>query len=88
MWPFVNTHQQCSTSLQTVHHLQLHTPVNRRLAVQLPCLMTDSSALQAKLAEHIRQKNVAENMQLAWDHSPEVFGRVIMLYVDMEVGAW
>ena len=50
--------------------------------------MTDSSALQAKLAEHIRQKNVAENMQLAWDHSPEVFGRVIMLYVDMEVGAW
>eukprot|EP00891_Asterochloris_glomerata_P009093 jgi/Astpho2/9093/Aster-x1562 len=39
----------------------------------------------AKLAEHIRQKNVAENMQLAWDHSPEVFGRVIMLYVDMEV---
>ena len=27
-------------------------------------------------------------MQLAWDHSPEVFGRVIMLYVDMEVGPW
>ena len=49
--------------------------------------LTPSFALQAKLAEHIRQKNVAENMQLAWDHSPEVFGRVIMLYVDMEVGA-
>lgn len=41
--------------------------------------------LQEKLAEHIRMKNVTENMEMAWEHSPEAFGQVIMLYVNMEV---
>lgn len=41
---------------------------------------------QAKIAERIRQQQVEENYQTAYEHTPEVFSQVTMLYVDMEVG--
>ena len=40
---------------------------------------------QAKIEEAIRLKNVDANYETAMDTTPEAFGQVIMLYVDMEV---
>ena len=45
-----------------------------------------ATCLQARIAEHIRQKNVEENYETAWEYNPEVFASVTMLYVNMEVG--
>eukprot|EP00192_Tetraselmis_astigmatica_P011913 CAMPEP_0117683292 /NCGR_PEP_ID=MMETSP0804-20121206/20291_1 /TAXON_ID=1074897 /ORGANISM="Tetraselmis astigmatica, Strain CCMP880" /LENGTH=418 /DNA_ID=CAMNT_0005493813 /DNA_START=41 /DNA_END=1297 /DNA_ORIENTATION=+ len=40
---------------------------------------------QTKIQEMINQKNVQEAYENAMEHNPELFGSVIMLYVDMEV---
>jgi DNA damage-inducible protein 1 len=40
---------------------------------------------QKKIEAAIRQKGIDENWAAAVEHNPESFGRVVMLYVDMEV---
>jgi DNA damage-inducible protein 1 len=40
---------------------------------------------QRKIAQMIEQGNINENYDSAMEHTPEAFGRVQMLYVDMEV---
>ncbi|XP_024400321.1 protein DNA-DAMAGE INDUCIBLE 1 isoform X2 [Physcomitrium patens] len=40
---------------------------------------------QRRIEEDIRQRNVNDNWEAAIEYNPEAFGRVIMLFVDMEV---
>ncbi|KAK9835886.1 hypothetical protein WJX74_010192 [Apatococcus lobatus] len=40
---------------------------------------------QARIAEEIQQKNIQENFEAAIENTPEVFGHINMLYVDMKV---
>ena len=40
---------------------------------------------QRRVAELIEQANINENYESAMEYTPESFGRVQMLYVDMEV---
>ena len=39
---------------------------------------------QARIAERIQQENIQANMEAAFEHSPEAFGQVSMLYVRLE----
>ena len=40
---------------------------------------------QARIAERIQQAAVEESYQHALDHAPEIFTKVVMLYVNVEV---
>ncbi|KAA8916363.1 hypothetical protein TRICI_001472 [Trichomonascus ciferrii] len=45
----------------------------------------DNPENQAKIMELIQQEAISENMNLALEHNPEVFGTVNMLFVNVEV---
>lgn len=45
----------------------------------------DNEENQRLIAERIRMENVQANMEVALEELPEGFGRVIMLYVDVEI---
>ena len=40
---------------------------------------------QARIAARIQAEQIEHNFQQAWEHTPEVFGHVLMLYVNLEV---
>lgn len=40
---------------------------------------------QKRIASMIQQQNVNENLESAMENSPELFGNIVMLYVNMEV---
>jgi len=41
--------------------------------------------LQKQIEEEIRQEQIQENIEQALEYTPETFGRVVMLYIDVEV---
>ena len=45
----------------------------------------DSEENQQLMAERIRLENIQQNMEMAIENLPEAFGRVIMLYVNVEI---
>lgn len=40
---------------------------------------------QTKIAEHINQQQIKHTLDQAWEHNPEIFAHVDMLYVEFEV---
>lgn len=44
--------------------------------------------VQRRLEQAIREKNVAENLATALEYNPEVFGTVVMLYVNLHVNGF
>ena len=59
----------------------------RRRDEELALLNSDPFDVEAqrKIEESIRKANVEENMRTAIDETPEVFGQVVMLYVNAEI---
>jgi DNA damage-inducible protein 1 len=45
----------------------------------------DSEENQKAMMERIRLENIQQNMETAMENMPEAFGRVIMLYVELEI---
>ncbi|KAI6648481.1 Protein DDI1-like protein 2-like [Oopsacas minuta] len=43
--------------------------------------------IQERIAQSIKQENVAESRELAMEHAPEMFGRVEMLYIHCKVNS-
>lgn len=67
-------------------HLQ-KMELKRKQEEELALLYADPFDVEAqkKIEAAIRQKGIDENWEAALEHNPEAFGRVVMLYVDMEV---
>jgi len=67
-------------------HLQ-KMDLKRKQEEELALLYADPFDVEAqkKIEAAIRQKGIDENWEAALEHNPEAFGRVVMLYVDMEV---
>ena len=40
---------------------------------------------QQRIAQDIERKNIEENMEAAFEHTPEIFSRVVMLYISCKV---
>ncbi|KAG8385963.1 hypothetical protein BUALT_Bualt03G0099800 [Buddleja alternifolia] len=63
------------------------TELKRQQEEEMALLYADPFDVEAqkKIEAAIRQKGIDENWAAALEYNPEAFGRVIMLYVDMEV---
>jgi DNA damage-inducible protein 1 len=67
--------------------VEMERDKKRRLVEALNADPFDIEA-QAQIEEMIRQERVTENLQNAMEHNPEVFGRVHMLYMEVEVNGY
>eukprot|EP00029_Vermamoeba_vermiformis_P013934 TRINITY_DN890_c0_g1_i1.p1 TRINITY_DN890_c0_g1~~TRINITY_DN890_c0_g1_i1.p1 ORF type:complete len:467 (+),score=152.65 TRINITY_DN890_c0_g1_i1:36-1403(+) len=59
----------------------------RRSAAQMNYTQADlmNPDVQRRIEEQIQQENINENMEKAIEYNPEAFGRVVMLYIDVDV---
>uniref|UniRef100_A0A8R7URT8 Ubiquitin-like domain-containing protein n=1 Tax=Triticum urartu TaxID=4572 RepID=A0A8R7URT8_TRIUA len=77
------------TELQNIlrSHHQQRLQLKHKQEEELALLYADPFDVEAqkKIEAAIRQKGIDENWEAAIEHNPEAFGRVVMLYVDMEV---
>ena len=90
-WHVQAAHKGCGLSEGTVplcRQIQAHRQAEaKERQAEMELLSADpfDPEVQAKIAERIRQAQVEENYQTAYEYMPESFSQVTMLYVDMEV---
>uniref|UniRef100_A0A7I4BGR1 DNA damage-inducible protein 1 n=1 Tax=Physcomitrium patens TaxID=3218 RepID=A0A7I4BGR1_PHYPA len=70
-----------------LHELQRRKLIRGQQEHEYDLLFADPFDVDAqrRIEEDIRQRNVNDNWEAAIEYNPEAFGRVIMLFVDMEV---
>ena len=71
--------------LRALHQSKLKEEARRKAEIDLLNADPFDMEAQAKIQAMIDQSNVNENYEQAMENTPEAFGSVIMLYVDMEV---
>jgi DNA damage-inducible protein 1 len=66
---------------------QQQTQQQQRRAAQMNYSQADlmNPDVQRRIEEQIQQENINENMEKAIEYNPEAFGRVVMLYIDVDV---
>lgn len=69
---------------RTCRHMKLQEEARREEEALHMADPFDPEA-QARIAERIQQAAVEESYQHALDHAPEIFTKVVMLYVNVEV---
>eukprot|EP00898_Chlorokybus_atmophyticus_P004051 jgi/Chlat1/4647/Chrsp3S00435 len=64
-----------------------HEQRNRRAQLERELLTADPFDVEAqrRIEQQIQQQNIEENLSAAYEHTPEAFASVHMLYVDIEV---
>jgi hypothetical protein len=87
LWPLSLDDEGCvqMPGCRQLHKHKQAAERERQLEMELLSADPFDMEAQAKIAERIRQQQVEENYQTAYEHTPEVFSQVTMLYVDMEV---
>ncbi|KAJ3108278.1 DNA damage-inducible protein 1 [Phlyctochytrium planicorne] len=71
--------------IQLEKQQQAEEEKDRQARIQLAHADPFDIEAQKKIEEEIRKENIHRNYQLAMEYHPESFGRVVMLYVNVEV---
>lgn len=85
--PSKKQHQHAQEPTAFSQSVELHPAPEPNPFPHLDLLFADPFDVDAqrRIEEDIRQRNVNDNWEAAIEYNPEAFGRVIMLFVDMEV---
>lgn len=78
-------HAEFQRIMRALHHKKMEQEARRKAEIDLLNADPFDMEAQRKIQEMIDQSNVNENYEMAMENTPEAFGSVIMLYVDMEV---
>ena len=78
-------HAEFQKILRLLHQKKMEQEARRKAEIDLLNADPFDMEAQRKIQEMIDQSNVNENYEMAMENTPEAFGSVIMLYVDMEV---
>ena len=78
-------HAEFQRIMRALHQKKMEQEARRKAEIDLLNADPFDMEAQRKIQEMIDQSNVNENYEMAMENTPEAFGSVIMLYVDMEV---